>query len=407
MQEKKERRPVAPLGVIAMSGCQEMGDKINRHLLKWRESERPEKNHLRGFYGEEKDSFLVGTHFARFSTGEGKGMLSETVRGYDLYILTDIGAYASTYRMYDRDVMMSPDMHYADLKRIISAASGKASRIHVVMPFLYGAYTYRNVLQESLDCAVMLQELSDLGVSNFITFDAHELCMSNANPLLAMENFMPTFQILKALCKTYPDLIIDKDHLMVVAPSTEAVRRNIYYASGLHVNLGMFYKAKGTGQPVGKDALSDYRYLGESVEGKDVFIADDLIMSGENLTEVAHCLKCSGARRVMIGVTYAFFTEGLERYDMAYEKHDLDHVFATNLTYTPQELLDRPWFSRADLSKYLASIISTLNYDQTLSGLLNPWQRIEKLITKHGIKQEKRRIAEEAKKEALPGTNGL
>ena len=279
---------------------------------------------------------------------------------------------------------MTPDEHYADLKRIIAAVSGKAYRINVIMPMLYEGRQHRRTARESMDCAVMLQELVNMGVSNIITFDAHDPRVQNAIPLSGFESIMPTYQMLKAMCHTYDDLRIDKHHMMVISPDEGALNRNIYYSSAMGVDMGMFYKRRDYTRVVnGRNPIVAHEYLGDSVEGKDVFVADDIIASGDSILDLAYNLKKRKAKRVFAGATFAFFTSGLEAFDKAYSEGIIDHVFATNLTYTPKEVQDRPWFSQADMSKYMAFVIATLNHDQSLSYLLNPWNRIEKLLTKY------------------------
>ena len=352
--QKFPMRPVAPLGVIAMNGCEEMGRRVNEYLMNWQVD----------------------------ATSE--GMIKDTVRGYDLFIICDVGAYQCTYKLYGREVPMTPDEHYADLKRIIAAVSGKAYRINVIMPMLYEGRQHRRTSRESMDCAVMLQELVAMGVSNIITFDAHDPRVQNAIPLSGFESIMPTYQMLKAMCHTYDDLRIDKHHMMVISPDEGALNRNIYYSSAMGVDMGMFYKRRDYTRVVnGRNPIIAHEYLGDSVEGKDVFVADDIIASGDSILDLAYNLKRRKAKRVFAGATFAFFTSGLEAFDKAYAEGIIDHVFATNLTYTPKEVLERPWFSQADMSKYMAFVIATLNHDQSLSYLLNPWNRIEKLLTKY------------------------
>ena len=391
--QKFPTRPVAPLGVIAMRGCEEIGNKVNEYLLRWQvssegETETSEEN-LHSFYGSDRNGFLLEAECPRFGTGEAKGMLKGSVRGYDLFIICDVGAYQCTYKLYGMEVPMTPDEHYADLKRIIAAASGKAYRINVIMPMLYEARQHRRTARESLDCALMLQELVNMGVSNIITFDAHDPRVSNSIPLHGFESIMPTYQMLKAMCKTYDDLSFDSDHMMVVSPDEGALGRNIYYSSALGVDMGMFYKRRDYTRVVnGTNPIVAHEYLGASVEGKDIFVADDIIASGDSILDLAYNLKRRGARRVFAGATFAFFTKGAEIFDKAYEEGMIDHVFATNLTYTPSEILQRPWFTRAEMSKYMAYVIATLNHDQSLSYLLNPWHRIEKLLTRYRAAQQ-------------------
>ena len=381
--QKFPMMPVAPLGVIAMRGCEEMGQAVNAYLTKWQVDNSTDEK-LHSFYGSEANGFLIRANCPRFGTGEGKGMLIDSVRGYDLYIICDVGAYQCTYKLYGKEVPMTPDEHYADLKRIIAAVSGKAKRINVIMPMLYEGRQHRRTARESMDCALMLQELVGMGVSNIITFDAHDPRVQNAIPLNGFESIMPTYQMLKAMTATYDDLKIDKDHMMVVSPDEGAISRNIYYSSAMGVDLGMFYKRRDYTRVVnGRNPIIAHEYMGDSVEGKDVFVADDIIASGDSILDLAYNLKKRGAKRVFAGATFAFFTSGLDAFNKAYEEGIIDHVFATNLTYASPEALAAPWFSQADMSKYMAFVIATLNHDQSISYLLDPWKRIEKLLTKY------------------------
>ena len=382
-KQKFPMMPVAPLGVIAMRGCEEMGKAVNDYLTKWQVDNSTDEK-LHSFYGSEANGFLIHANCPRFGTGEGKGMLLDSVRGYDLYIICDVGAYQCTYKLYGKEVPMTPDEHYADLKRIIAAASGKAKRINVIMPMLYEGRQHRRTARESMDCALMLQELVAMGVSNIITFDAHDPRVQNAIPLNGFESIMPTYQMLKAMCATYDDLKIDKDHMMVVSPDEGAISRNIYYSSAMGVDLGMFYKRRDYTRVVnGRNPIVAHEYMGVDVTGKDVFVADDIIASGDSILDLAYNLKKRGAKRVFAGATFAFFTSGLDAFNKAYEEGVIDHVFATNLTYASPEVLRTPWFTQADMSKYMAFVIATLNHDQSISYLLDPWKRIEKLLTQY------------------------
>jgi len=381
--QKFPMMPVAPLGVIAMRGCEEMGKAVNAYLTKWQVDNSTDEM-LHSFYGSEANGFLIRTNCPRFGTGEGKGMLLDSVRGYDLYIICDVGAYQCTYKMYGKEIPMTPDEHYADLKRLIAAASGKAKRINVIMPMLYEGRQHRRTARESMDCALMLQELVAMGVENIITFDAHDPRVQNAIPLSGFESIMPTYQMLKAMTHTYGDLQMDKDHMMVVSPDEGAISRNIYYSSAMGVDLGMFYKRRDYTRVVnGRNPIIAHEYMGDSVEGKDVFVADDIIASGDSILDLAYNLKKRGAKRVFAGATFAFFTSGLDAFNKAYEEGVIDHVFATNLTYASPEMLAAPWFTQADMSKYMAFVIATLNHDQSLSHLLDPWKRIEKLLSEY------------------------
>ena len=305
-EKKFPTRPVAPLGVIAMNGCETMGSRVNDYLLRWQIAEEPDsesaEQSLHSFYGTDKNGFLLEASCPRFGTGEAKGMLKGTVRGYDLFIICDIGAYQCTYKLYGKDVPMTPDEHYADLKRIIAAASGKAYRINVIMPMLYEGRQHRRSSRESLDCALMLQELVGMGVSNIITFDAHDPRVQNAIPLHGFESIMPTYQMLKAMCRTYTDLRFDREHMMVISPDEGALNRNIYYSSALGVDMGMFYKRRDYTRVVnGSNPIIAHEYLGDSVEGKDIFVADDIIASGDSILDLAQNLKGRGAHRVFAG----------------------------------------------------------------------------------------------------------
>jgi ribose-phosphate pyrophosphokinase len=372
--------PVGPLGVIAMRGCEEMGKAVNDYLTKWQVDNSTDEM-LHSFYGSEANGFLIHANCPRFGTGEGKGMLLDSVCGYDLYIICDVGAYQCTYKLYGKEIPMTPDEHYADLKRIIAAVSGKAKRINVIMPMLYEGRQHRRTARESMDCALMLQELVGMGVENIITFDAHDPRVQNAIPLSGFESIMPTYQMLKAMTHTYSDLKMDKDHMMVVSPDEGAISRNIYYSSAMGVDLGMFYKRRDYTRVVnGRNPIIAHEYMGDSVEGKDVFVADDIIASGDSILDLAYNLKKRGAKRVFAGATFAFFTSGLEAFNKAYEEGVIDHVFATNLTYASPEALAAPWFTQANMSKYMAFVIATLNHDQSISYLLDPWKRIEKLL---------------------------
>ncbi|MED9822809.1 MAG: ribose-phosphate pyrophosphokinase [Christensenellales bacterium] len=381
--QKFPMMPIAPLGVIAMRGCEEMGKAVNEYLTKWQVDNSTDEK-LHSFYGSEANGFLIRANCPRFGTGEGKGMLLDSVRGYDLYIICDVGAYQCTYKLYGKEVPMTPDEHYADLKRIIAAVSGKAKRINVIMPMLYEGRQHRRTARESMDCALMLQELVSMGVANIITFDAHDPRVQNAIPLNGFESIMPTYQMLKAMCAAYDDLKIDKEHMMVVSPDEGAIGRNIYYSSAMGVDLGMFYKRRDYTRVVnGRNPIVAHEYMGVDVAGKDIFVADDIIASGDSMLDLAYNLKRRGAKRVFAGATFAFFTSGLEAFNKAYEEGVIDRVFATNLTYATPEVLQAPWFTQADMSKYMAFVIATINHDQSISYLLDPWKRIERLLTNY------------------------
>ena len=381
--------PVGPLGLIAMRGTEEIAGKVNQWLLKWRQhTEETLPGDMTTTPGMGRDSFLIRTSCPRFGNGEGKGLIKDSVRGLDLYILCDVGAYNCTYDMYGQKVPMSPDDHYMDLKRTIAAVGGKAKRITVVMPMLYGGRQHRRSSRESLDCAMMLQELSRMGVNNIITFDAHDPRVQNATPEGGFENVMPSYQIFKALLRRRKDLMLDKDHLMIVSPDEGALDRNIFYATVLGVDMGMFYKRRDYTRIVnGRNPIVAHEYMGNDLDGKDVFVADDILSSGESIIDVARQLKKRNANRIFAAVTFPLFTNGLELYNKAYEEGLIDGVISTNLTYRTPELQAAPWFIEADMSKYISYIIATLNHDRSLSKLLTPYDRIHGLMERYTQEQ--------------------
>ena len=388
-QESFLTYPVGPLGLIAMRGTEELGEKIDRWLIHWRDhTDSSLPADMTTTPGATREDFLVKTYCPRFGNGEGKGMIKETIRGYDLYILCDVGAYNCTYNMYGKEVPMGPDEHFADLKRIIAATNGKAKRINVIMHMLYEGRQHRRTSRESLDCAMMLQDLVRMGVSNIITFDAHDPRVQNAIPTDGFESIMPSYQVFKALLKKDKTLQIDKEHLMIVSPDEGAIDRNIFYASVLGLDMGMFYKRRDYTRIVnGRNPIIAHEYIGDSVEGKDVFVADDIIASGESVIELARELKARHARRIFAAATFALFTNGIDEYNKAYEEGVIDRVISTNLTYRRPELKEAPWFVEADMSKYISYIIATLNHDRSLSGLLNPYDRIHRLLDKYNQEQ--------------------
>ncbi len=382
--------PVGPLGLIAMRGTEEIAGKVNQWLLKWRK--HAEATTVPGDMttapGMGREDFLVRTICPRFGNGEGKGLIKDSVRGLDLYILCDVGAYNCTYDMYGQKVPMSPDDHYMDLKRTIAAVGGKAKRITVIMPMLYGGRQHRRSSRESLDCAMMLQELERMGVNNLITFDAHDPRVQNAVPEGGFESVMPSYQIFKALLKKEKTLQLDKEHLMIVSPDEGALDRNIFYASVLGVDMGMFYKRRDYTRIVnGRNPIVAHEYMGNDVDGKDVFVADDILSSGESMIDVARNLKKRNANRIFAAVTFPLFTNGLELYNKAYEEGLIDGVISTNLTYRTPELQAAPWFIEADMSKYISYIIATLNHDRSLSKLLSPSDRIAALKERYEQEQ--------------------
>ena len=381
--------PVGPLGLIAMPGTEEMGAKVNSWLKKWQDhTEESMPGDMSTTPGAERENFLIDVTCPRFGNGEGKGMIKESIRGYDMYILCDPGAYNVEYKMFGQTIPMSPDEHFANLKRIIAAMGGKAKRVTVIMPMLYEGRQHRRASRESLDCAMALQELENMGVSNIITFDAHDPRVQNAIPTTGFESIMPSYQIFKALLKKDKTLRIDKDHMMIVSPDEGAIDRNIFYASVLGLDMGLFYKRRDYTRIVnGRNPIVAHEYLGDSVEGKDVFVADDMISSGESIIDLARELKKRKANRIFAGCTFALFTNGIEAFEEAYRNGLIDRVISTNLTYRKPELAQTEWFVEADMSKYISFIIATLNHDRSLSKLLNPYDRIHALIKRYNNEQ--------------------
>ena len=382
--------PIGPLGLISMRGTEELGDKVNRWLTKWRDrtESATEEGDMHTTPGIQRQDFLIPITCPRFGNGEGKGMIKDSVRGYDIYILCDVGAYNCTYSMYGQEVPMGPDEHFMDLKRIIAATGGKAKRVNVIMPMLYEGRQHRRSSRESLDCAMMLQELTRMGVDNIVTFDAHDPRVQNAIPESGFESVMPSYQIFKALLRKDKSLRIDKDHLMIVSPDEGALDRNIFYASVLGLEMGLFFKRRDYTQIInGRNPIIAHEYLGNSVEGKDVFVADDIISSGESVIDLARELKKRKANRIFAAATFALFTHGVEAYNKAYAEGVIDRVISTNLTYRRPELREAPWFIEADMSKYIAYIIATLNHNRSLSNLLNPYDRIHRLMDRYTREQ--------------------
>lgn len=388
--ENVETIPVGPLGIIAMPGCEALCDKIDKYLVKWRANQASEHQQNIAFYGYQRDTYKVNVSLPRFGSGEAKGVVNESVRGFDLYIITDVFNYSCTYNMYGMEVPMSPDDHYADLKRVISAISGKAKRITILMPMLYEGRQHKRSSRESLDCALALQELVNLGVDNIMTFDAHDKRVQNAIPNGSFENIMPTYQMIKSLVNSVEDLHVNKDHLMVISPDEGALHRCIYFATQLGVNLGMFYKRRDYTRVVnGRNPIVEHQYLGDSVEGKDIIIVDDMISSGESMLEVCSKLKGLKAGRIFVCTTFGLFCNGLEVFDEAYKNGTFYRVFTTNGVYQTPELLSRDWYESVDLSKYTAYFLDTLNHDMSVSSLLDCSDKIEKILIKKGLKEEK------------------
>ena len=365
----------AELSVIGMKGCEEFAARVDYYLKEWRR------------HGGD-ETFLVDVDCPRFSSGEGKAVLHQSLRGHDLYIICDMFNHGVTYKMYGQTVPMSPDDHYADLKRIIAANAGKAKRISVIMPMLYEGRQHKRSHRESLDCAVMLQELINMGVTNIITFDAHDPRVQNAVPLSGFDDVKPTYQMIKALVRNVPDVSLDKDDLMIISPDEGAMQRCMFFSSVLGVDIGMFYKRRNYSVVVnGRNPIEAHEYLGKDLTGKDVIIADDMVSSGESLLDVALQLKERGAKRIFAFTTFGLFTDGFDKFDKAYADGIIHKVFCTNLVYRQPELLKRDWFVEVNMCKYVSLIIDTLNHDSTISELLNPVKRIHTLMEKHKKQQ--------------------
>jgi len=364
-------RQEASLALIACPGAEELTQLVDQHLVNWGKE-----------VGIEKETFIVPCACPRFQSGDAKGLVKESVRGYDVFIVVDPGNYALTYNLFGYENHMSPDDHYANLKRLIQAVAGRAHRVSVIMPSLYGGRQHRRISRESLDCAVALQELQAMGVANIITFDAHDPRLMNAVPLMSFDNVMPTYQVLKTLLKNMPELDFDKEHFMVISPDEGAMSRNMYYSSVLGCNLGMFYKRRDYSRVVnGRNPIVAHEYLGESVEGKTVFIADDIIASGESMLEVGRELKKRGAKHIICNATFPLFTSGLEKFDQAVAEGVLTAVLGTNLTYRKPELLERDWYFDVDCSKYTAYFVAAINHDMSVSSICDPITKIEDLLS--------------------------
>ena len=375
--------PVAPLKIAAMESCRDLGQKVNDYIVSFRENTINEVTESPLYVNYKSNNYLVDCRCPRFGTGEAKGVLKETIRGTDLFIMTDVCNYSLTYTVSGHLNHMSPDDHYQDLKRIIAAATGKAHRINVIMPFLYESRQHKRTKRESLDCALALEELNSMGVANIITFDAHDPRVQNAIPLSGFDSFNPPYQFMKALFRAVPDIIPDKEHLMIISPDEGAMHRAVYLSNVLGVDMGMFYKRRDYSKIVGgKNPIVAHEFLGDDVAGKDVIIMDDMISSGESMLDVAKQLKERLAARVFVCTTFGLFTDGFAKFDDYYEKGYINKVITTNLTYLPPELYEKPYFVQADMSKFLALIIDSLNHDVTIGAVLNPTDRIHTLLEK-------------------------
>ena len=377
--------PYGTLGIIALPGCEDIAERVDAYIAMWR-SER--QNVIDGYH---KDSYMVDVSLPRFGSGEAKGLIRQSVRGDDLYLLCDVTNYSVTYDMYGRQVPLSPDDHFQNIKRIVAAAGARAKRITVIMPFLYESRQHRRTARESLDCAMALQELVDIGVKNIITFDAHDPRVSNAIPYDSFESINPVYQNIKALLKTVPDLMIDADHMMVISPDEGAIGRAIEYSNYLGLDVGMFYKRRDYSKIVdGKNPIVAHEFLGSSVEGKDVIIVDDMIASGDSMIDVARQLKSRKAERIFVFATFGLFTKGMERFDKAVEEGLITRIFTTNSIYQAPEVLKRKYYTSVDMSKFLALIIDTLNHDSSMEPLLFPQEKIKSRLTKYREKQAKK-----------------
>ena len=382
--------PTAPLKIVALDSCKELGQKVNDYIVSFRQEASSEYPELASLANYNCDNYLAESACPRFGSGEAKGVLKESIRGKDLFIMVDVCNHSLTYKVNGHINHMSPDDHYQDLKRIISAATGKARRINVIMPFLYESRQHKRTKRESLDCALALEELMDMGVSNIMTFDAHDPRVQNAIPLKGFDNFSPNYQFMKALLRAEPDLNVDKDHLMIISPDEGAMHRAVYLSNVLGVDMGMFYKRRDYSIVVnGKNPIVAHEFLGTDLAGKNAIIVDDMISSGESMLDVAKQIKERGANRVFVFTTFGLFTEGMSKFDEYYKKGFIDRIITTNLTYLPQEILDKPYFTCADMSKFIALIIDSLNHDTPIGTVLDPSDKIHKLLEKHNAKLNK------------------
>ena len=378
IEEFRNSIPVGDLGIIPLQSCSELGNMVNEYIVDWRK----ERESVLHQDDKIKDSYIVNTKCSRFGSGEAKGTILDSIRGKDLYLLVDVTNYSIEYSLCGHMNKMSPDDHYSDLKRIITAAAGKARRINVIMPFLYESRQHKRTSRESLDCAVALQELHALGVENIITFDAHDPRVQNAIPNSGFDSIQPTYQFIKSLFNNVPDLQVDSDHMMIISPDEGAMGRAVYYSNVLGLDMGMFYKRRDYSRVVnGRNPIVAHEFLGSSVEGKDVFIVDDMISSGESMLDVAKELKQRKAKRVFVAATFGLFTNGLKQFDEYYEQGLISKVLTTNVIYQTPDLLSRPYYINVDLSKYIALMIDKLNYDHSISELLDPNAKIQNALT--------------------------
>jgi ribose-phosphate pyrophosphokinase len=379
-----ETIPVGKLGIVALESSSTLGKKVNDYIVTWRREKVSEHKDTISFAGYQRDNYLVDVECPRFGTGEAKGFIGQSVRGSDLYILLDVCNYSLTYTVCGQTNHMSPDDHFQDLKRTIAAVGGKARRITVIMPFLYESRQHKRSGRESLDCALALQELVNMGVDNIITFDAHDPRVQNSIPLNGFETVQPTYQFIKALLKNIPDIQFKSDKIMAISPDEGAMGRAVYYANILGIDMGMFYKRRDYTKIVnGRNPIVAHEFLGDNVEGKDMLVIDDMISSGESMLDVARELKKRNAKRIFVAATFGLFTNGLEKFDQAYEEGLIHRVITTNLVYQSEELLNREWYLSADMSKYIALMIDTMNLDSSIAELLSPTERIQKVLERY------------------------
>lgn len=387
--ELESAMPVAPLKLLALDSCKELGDRVNEYLVDFRKNVHNDIKQDPAFRGYSEENYLIKAACPRFGSGEGKGVLSESVRGKDVFLMVDVCNHSLTYTVNGYENHKSPDDHYQDLKRMIAAIAGKAHRINVIMPFLYEGRQHKRSGRESLDCAYALKELSEMGVSNFITFDAHDPRVQNATPLKGFDNFTPPYQFIRSLLRYEKDLIIDKDHMIVISPDEGALDRAVYFSSVLGVDTGMFYKRRDYSKVVnGKNPIVAHEFLGDNIEGKDVIIIDDMIASGGSMIDTAKQLKSMKAKRVFVCCTFGLFTEGLAAFDEAYANGVFDRVVCTNLTYLPPEILERDYFVTADMSKFLASIVDFMNHDISMGNVLTPTEKIHEVLAKYNARED-------------------
>ena len=389
LESIENKMPVAPLKIVALPSAEKMGRRINDYVVDYRKQINSKIKNDPAFEGYIESSYLLPINVPRFGSGESKAELLESVRGKDLFLLVDVVNNSISYNLNGYKHYMSPDDHYQDLKRVIAACNGKAKRINVIMPFMYESRQHRRTLRESLDCAFMLQELKDYGVDNFVTFDAHDPRVANATPLNGFDNFMPQYQFIKSLLNNENDLIIDKEHLIVISPDEGALDRAIYFASVLGVNTGMFYKRRDYTKIVnGKNPIVAHEFLGDDLEGKDVIIIDDMIASGGSMIDTAKQLKAMKAKHVFICSSFGLFTEGFSKFDEAYERGDFDKIITTNLTALPPEIYNRPYFIEADLYKFIASIIDFMNHDASMSNILTPAEKMREFLDEYNAREK-------------------